>query len=61
MQKFCEKMTFETLLYDVFQKGRFIIIERVIDYYNSKMAKNWPTIFKKFPTFSSKKKTLFFG
>jgi|ETNmetMinimDraft_14_1059893.scaffolds.fasta_scaffold31134_1 hypothetical protein len=52
-------MTFETRLYDVFQKGRIIIIERVIDYYNSQMAKNWPTIFKKFPTFSSKKSHYF--
>ena len=52
-------MTFETLLYDMIQKGRFIIIERVIDYYNSRMAKNWPTIFRKMSTFSSKKSHYF--
>ena len=41
-------MTFETLLYDMIQKGRFIIIERIIDSYNSKMAKNWQKIGQKF-------------
>ena len=57
-------MTFETLLYDMIQKGRFIIIERIIDSYNSKMAKNWPKIGQKFSEkcqFFFQKKPLFFG